>query len=119
MASTIVGDGDGPDADTQRLVVVSSPFFPHKLARGYSNPAGCVVYSVNGMRVHSLRHLVELLRDLRDDFVTFEFDQHSGETMVFARKEMLAATEDILTDNDVRAQGSADMLEVWRANPAK
>jgi len=29
---------DPPDADTEELVVVSSPFFPHKLANGYSNP---------------------------------------------------------------------------------
>jgi S1-C subfamily serine protease len=110
--------GDSPDADAQQLVVISSPFFPHKLARGYSNPAGSVVYSVNGVRVHSLRHLVELLRDLKDDFVTFEFDQHSGETMVFARKEMLASTEEILNDNGVRAQGSPDLMAVWQAKPA-
>ena len=32
----------------------------------------------------------------------------------FRRKEMVDATEDILTDNGVRAQGSPDMLEVWK-----
>jgi hypothetical protein len=30
---------------------------------------------------------------------------------------MVAATEDILTDNGVRAQGSADTLAVWQAKP--
>jgi S1-C subfamily serine protease len=62
---------DEPDADLQELVVVSSPFFPHKLANGYSNPAGSVVYSVNGTRIKSLRHMVAVLRDLKDPFVTF------------------------------------------------
>jgi hypothetical protein len=33
---------------------------------------------------------------------------------VFSRTAMLAATDDILTDNGVRAQGSPDMLAVWQ-----
>ena len=37
---------------------------------------------------------------------------------MFRRKEMVDATEDILTDNGVRAQGSPDMLEVWNAKGA-
>ncbi len=105
---------DAPDAEREELVVVSSPFFPHKLAKGYDNPVASVVRSVNGTRVRSLRHLVALLRDLKDPFVTFDFDQRGGEALVFSRKEMEGATEDILNDNGVRAQGSNDMLEVWR-----
>jgi hypothetical protein len=35
--------------------------------------------------------------------------------LVFPRAETVAATEDILNDNDVRAQGSPDMLKVWQA----
>jgi len=35
--------------------------------------------------------------------------------MVFPRTQMVAATDDILTDNGVRAQGSPDMLEIWNA----
>jgi S1-C subfamily serine protease len=111
--------GDPPDAEREELVLVSSPFFPHRLTKGYSNPVGGVVYSVNGIRVRSLRHLVSLLRDLKDEFVTFEFDQVGGEALVFPRKEMVAATEEILTDNGVRAQGSADTMDAWRAKPAK
>ena len=57
---------DPPDAELEELVVVSSPFFPHKLANGYSNPAGSVVYSINGTHIRSLRQMVALLRDLKD-----------------------------------------------------
>ena len=110
---------DPPDADTEELVVVSSPFFPHKLANGYSNPAGSVVGSVNGTHVRSLKHLVALLRDLKDPFVTIEFDQKGNEALVFARTAMLAATDDILTDNGVRAQGSPNMMEVWQDKTGK
>jgi hypothetical protein len=35
--------------------------------------------------------------------------------MVFPRKEILAATDEILTDNGIRAVGSADALAVWNA----
>ncbi len=108
-----------PDANRDEIVVVSSPFFPHKLTTGYSNPAGGVVHSVNGTPIRDLRHLVAVLRDLKDEFVTLEFDGIGGEAMVFPRAEMLAATDDILTDNGVRAQGSPDMMAVWQGAAAK
>jgi len=107
--------GDPPDADREELVLVSSPLFPHKLSKGYSNPSGSVVYSVNGTKIRSLAHLVEVLRDSKDEFITFEFDGQGGEDIVLPRAEAVAATDDILNDNDVRAQGSPDMLKVWQA----
>jgi S1-C subfamily serine protease len=109
---------DAPGAELEELVVVSSPFFPHKLANGYSNPAGSVVYAINGTRIRSLRHLVAFLRDLKDPYVTIEFDQKGGEALVFARQAITAATDEILTDNGVRAQGSPDSLAVWQAKSA-
>ena len=109
---------DPPDADTEELVIVPSPLFPHRLSNGYSNPAGSIVASVNGRPIRSLRQMVALLRDLKDPFVVIEFDQRGGETLVFAREEIVAATEEILTDNGIRSQGSPDTLEVWTQKPA-
>jgi hypothetical protein len=102
-----------PSPEREELVVISSPFFPNKLSKGYNNPFATVVYSVNGSRVRSLAHLVALLRDLKDDFVVLRCEHWGGETLVFPRKEMVAATEDILNDNGVRAQGSPELLAVW------
>ncbi len=110
---------DRPAFPGEALVVVSSPFFPHKLSKGYSQAQSGVVEKVNGTAIKNLEHLVEVLRDLRDDFVTFEFAGRRYETPVFPRKEMVAATEDILSDNGVRAQGSADTLAVWNKTAAK
>jgi S1-C subfamily serine protease len=101
------------------LVVISSPFFPHKLSQGYSNPQSEVVKTVNGIPVKNLGHLVEILRDAKSDFITVECYNRYGETMVFPRAEMLAATDEILTDNGVRSQGSPDTLAVWNAKPSK
>jgi hypothetical protein len=110
--------GDKPAFEGERLVVVTSPFFPHKLAKGYGNPSWQVVKKVNGHPIKNLAHLVEVLRDLKDEFVTFEFNARStGETIVFPRAEMVAATNDILTDNGIRSQGSPDILKIWEAKP--
>jgi S1-C subfamily serine protease len=109
---------DTPTQDLEELVIISSPFFPHKLANGYSNPTGAVVSSVNGTAIKSLAHLVAVLRDLKDPFVTIEFGSKAGEALVFSRTAIVAATDDILTDNGVRAQGSPDMMAVWQAKPS-
>jgi hypothetical protein len=108
---------DTPTPDLEELVIISSPFFPHKLANGYSNPTGSVVYSINGTPIKSLAHLVSVLRDLKDPFVTIEFGSKGGEALVFSRAAIMAATDDILTDNGVRAQGSPDMMAVWQPKP--
>jgi S1-C subfamily serine protease len=107
-----------PTPAREELVIVASPFFPHKLSQGYASPFAGVVSSVNGAPVRSLKHLVALLRDLKDDYVVIRFEQRGGETLVFPRKEVIAATEDILNDNGVRAQGSADTMAVWNGQAA-
>ncbi len=116
MGSSLVRRmGDKPAFDGERLVVISSPFFPHKLSQGYSNPFLLVVTAINGVAIRNLDHLVECLRDARDEFITIEFDGRHGETMVFPRAEMLAGTNEILSDNGVRSQGSPDTLAIWNA----
>jgi hypothetical protein len=104
-----------PDFPGQELVVVAAPFLPHKVAKGYSSAQLSVLKSVNGVAVKNLRHLVELLRDARDEFLVFDFDRRGGEKLVFARKELEGATEELLVDNGIRSQASPELLEVWRA----
>jgi hypothetical protein len=62
---------------------------------------------------------VEILRDSRDEFVTVEFEGRTGETLVFPRKDVLAATDGILSDNGVRSQGSPGTLDIWSARPSR
>jgi len=110
--------GDRPAFPGEELVVVSSPPFPHKLVKGYGNSAFQIVKSVNGVAVKSLGHLVGWLRDSKDEFVVFEFDNRGGESEVFPRAGLLRATEEILSDNDLRSQGSPDMLAIWKQGRA-
>jgi S1-C subfamily serine protease len=120
MTSPLIGHAlSAPTPELEELVVISSPLFPHKLGIGYSNPMGLVVSQINGVHVKSLAHLVALLRDLKDEFVKIEFDQEGGESLVFPRAALVAATDEILTDNGVRAQGSADTLAIWQATKSR
>ena len=120
MGSPLVTErGTKPTPERQELVVVASPFFPSRLSEGYGNPTAMVVASVNGVHIKSLPHLVAVLRDLKDENVVFEFDNRSGEALVFPREQLVAATDAILTDNGVRAQGSPDMLAVWQGKGMK
>jgi S1-C subfamily serine protease len=110
--------GDEAAFPNERIVFISSPFFPHKLAKGYGNPSPQAVKSINGHVVKNLSDLVETVRDSKNDFIAIEFfRRNAGETLIFPRKEMVAATEEILTDNGVRSQGSPDMLAIWNAKP--
>lgn len=108
--------GDQPRFDGERVVYVSSPFFPHKLAKGYGNPSLRVVNAINKQPVRNLKQLTELLRDSTDEFITIEFAGRANETLVLPRKETIAATEAILTDNGVRTQGSPEVMAIWTAH---
>jgi S1-C subfamily serine protease len=110
---------DQPAFPGEGLVVIASPFFPHKLDQGYGDPRFQVVKKVNGIPVRNLNHLVEILRDAKDEFIIVECDTRFGETMIFPRAQMLAATDEILTDNGVRSQGSPDTLTIWNVKPSK
>lgn len=97
----------------EELVMVVA-MFPHKLVKGYSSPVGLTVEKVNGIRIRNLKHLVETLRDVKDPFVEFKFAERFSANMVFKRKQVQAAMEQILTDNGIRLQASPrSLLRAW------
>ncbi len=111
--------GDRPQFPGEELVVVSSPLFPHALSKGYGSPVAQVVKTVNGTAIRNLGHLVEALRDTRDEFIVVNFAGKGSESLVLPRKEMEKATEEILTDNGIRSQGSQELMSVWTAAPKR
>ena len=109
----ILRRGDRPAFPGEELVLVAAPIFPHRISKGYSSPFSRVVKEVDGVHVKNLKHLVELFRDGKDRFTTISFYEKGSETLVFDRKEALAATEDILNDNGIRQRASDDLIAVW------
>ena len=110
---------DEPAFPDEELVVVPSPFLPHRLAKGYDSPQGAVVKTINGTAVRNLRHAVELLRDARGEFVVVDFERRGGEAIVFSRKDLHAATEELLTDSGIRSQGTPELMKAWNARGGK
>ena len=103
--------GDQPAFPGEQLVVISSPFFSHKLDLGYEKePVAWVVKSVNGIAIKNLAHLVQVLNDSKEEYLKFEFAGTGQETFVFPRQAMKDSTEEILNDNDIRTQGSPDTM---------
>jgi S1-C subfamily serine protease len=109
---------DAPAFPGEELVVICSPFLPHRIARGYSNPQGNVVVSVNGIAIRNLSHLVTVLRDAKDEFMVFRLASPEGEDLVFRRLELLDSTNDLLNENGIRSQGSPELLKLWNARAA-
>jgi S1-C subfamily serine protease len=101
----------------EELVVVTAPAFAHKLMRGYGDPVGQVVKDVDGVPVRNLRHLVELLRDGKGEFLTLRFYGEMSETLVFPRKAAEEATLELMAENGVPRRGTPEVMAAWDARP--
>ena len=71
---------------------------------------------VNGIKIKNLRHLVETIRDCQDDYLTFRFAEDWSQVLVFDRKEMEKATDEILDENGIARWASADLMKVWKGD---
>lgn len=104
--------GDEVEFEGEQLVVLPSPFFPHRVTRGYELGVLPVLKSVNGVDVKNLAHLAELLRDAEGEFIEFSFAGTTNETLVFDREQLAEATEDVLNDAGIRERASGDILSI-------
>lgn len=100
-----------PAFEGEEIIVVASPMFDHRIAKSYDRSHLSVLSKINGTKIKNLRHLATVINELDDEFVTIEFDQRIGETLVFKRKELIASTEEIVTDNGIRYTTSKDLRE--------
>lgn len=97
----------------QEFVVVAADFLPHPITKGYEMSGSPTLKAVNGEKVKSLEHMVELIRDSDEDYIEFSFYDRRQETIIFDREELLEATEEILEDNSIRNQGSDRFMDIW------
>ena len=108
----ILRAGDRQAFPEEELVSVASPFFSHPIVRGYDNPLFSTIESVNGVPIRNLEHLVRVLNEDESEFLRIRFGQRGSRTLVFDRKEMQEATEEILNDNGIRYRASPDLREL-------
>ena len=60
---------DHPAFEGEEIVTLGYGLLPHKTSKGYRLPPFSVVTHVNGTAVRNLAHLVELIRDAKDEFL--------------------------------------------------
>jgi S1-C subfamily serine protease len=97
----------------KQVVAVASPLLSHPVGRGYEVNPGQSVKSVNGKTFANFAEFVQLLNDLKDEYVVFEFNERGIERLVFKRAEIEAATEKIMDSNGIRRQCSKDVQGIW------
>ncbi len=104
---------DKPEYEDQGYVVAPSPLFPHRMTKGYDMAPFPTLKTVNGVKIRNMRHFVETMRDLDDEFVVFEWYDTGASTLVFDREEAMESTEEILDDNGIRRRLSDDLADLW------
>jgi hypothetical protein len=111
MESPLVYRKDAkPEFDGEELVIFR--LLPHLTTKGYSNVPFGVISKVNDVEIKNLRHLVQSLRDCKEEFITYSI-AGNYETMVFRRSDMEDTTEEILSDEGIRYQFSKDLEAIW------
>jgi S1-C subfamily serine protease len=96
----------------EELVVLGYRLFPHEVSKGYDTESFALVQEINGKKVKSLAHLVELIRDAEGEYLTLTLCGRY-ELLVFHRQELFDVTEEILADEGIRNQFSDDLKDVW------
>jgi S1-C subfamily serine protease len=97
----------------EELVIVTSPMLTDQITKGYRDPFGQVLLDVNGVKIRNLHHLIELIRDCGDEYLTFRFAGELGDTLIFRRQELEAVTGKLMAENGIPRRGSGDVLTIW------
>lgn len=101
-----------PAFEGEELVIVAAPMFDHRITKSYDRSHLSVLSKINGIKIKNLRHLATVINELDSKFITIEFDQRVGETLVFKRTELIDSTEEIVTDNGIRYTTSKDLRDL-------
>ena len=104
---------DDRPSDGREFVSVACPLLSSPIGRGYEVIPGQTVKSVNGKVFKNFREFVQLLRDMKDEFVVFEFNESGPERIVLRAAEIEAATEKLMDSNGIRRQCSRDVRDIW------
>ncbi|MBN2419371.1 MAG: trypsin-like peptidase domain-containing protein [Deltaproteobacteria bacterium] len=105
---------DTATEEQEQLIVISSRMFSHKITKGYGDPFSQVIKDINGIKIKNIKHLVEVIRDMKGPYAEINFEGNYVETMIFRKDDMEAATEDVLSENGIRFQCSSDLMPVLK-----
>jgi S1-C subfamily serine protease len=106
-----------PGIDVAVLKVEDKTFWKNRpvVPKSVDLPEGKDAVSVYGYPVGG-SSLAVTKGKVTDQYVEFDFHEKYVETLVFDRKEVLAAMDDILSDNNIGQPCSADLRAAWQAD---
>ena len=96
-----------------QIVVTCSPIIPHKLNKGYSITPLSVVTHVNDQPIHNLRHMIQLIKDNKEDFLVFTFEEDYETKKVLSPKRVGKYMPEILRNNNIPFACSEDLRDLW------
>ena len=109
----VTRSADEPEFEGEQLVMVAIPLLPHRISKGYQGPSLSVLAKINGIAIKNMKHMVQVLRDSKEEQLKIEFAEKDSTYLVFNRKQIEEAMEDILIDNAIARQGSKELLREW------
>ncbi len=95
------------------IVVVTNPILPHKLTKGYGITPLSVVTHVNDQPIHNLRQMIKIVKDNKEDFIIFRFEDDYEEKIVLDPKLVAKHTPQILQNNNIPSACSDDLDDIW------
>lgn len=100
-------------APDEELVVTCCPILPHKLTKGYGISPISVLTHVNDQKVRNLRHLIQLIKENKQDFIVFRFENENEEKIVLRPTDVSKFQPEILRNNNIPAACSDDLKTLW------
>lgn len=104
--------GDSQAFEGEQIVLISLKH-KHRLMRGVPTVNLRAVDTVNGIKIRNLRHLADVLREMEDEFVTFQFGERDAAPLIVKHDEMMNATLEVMEDNSIRRAASTDLSDAW------
>jgi len=105
-------DDDRKDPGDE-IVVLCCPILPHKITKGYGVSPLSVITHVNDKPVKSLRHLIGLIKENKEPFIIFRFEEDNEEKIVLEPKLVDKFGDEILRNNNIPSDRSEDLKDVW------
>ncbi len=96
----------------EELVVVFG-FLTHPVTQGYQEPDLWTVRAINGTEIVNMRHLVETLRDLTDEWLVIDWADLDAPTTILPNRDMEMVTEELLEENGIRRRMSRELEPLW------
>ena len=103
---------DYPAFAGEELVIVTATL-PHRITQGYPDTFSVTVNEIDGVKVRNFRHLAGLLRDAKGETVTITFHERDSAMLVFNRRAVDEAAEDILSSSGIRKPYTDDLKPVF------